>query len=164
MGLEPIFLFARVRESTVRAQERLIRLIEPIVEGLGYELVGVEFEGHRRLLRVYIDDTDGIDLEDCTRVSHQVSAMLDVEDPIAGRYQLEISSPGLDRPLFTLDHYRRFQGEMVRLRLFSPVEGRRRFKARLTGVDGDSVLVEDGAAVLRIPYAAIEKARLAPEI
>jgi ribosome maturation factor RimP len=147
----------------MRVQQRLIDLIQPVVEGLGYELVGVEFDGRQRLLRVYIDSPEGIGLDDCTRVSNQVSGMLDVEDPISGHYQLEISSPGLDRPLFTLAHYRRFEGELARLHLARAIEGRRRFKARLAGTDGDTVLVDDGGLVLRIPFEAIEKARLAPE-
>jgi ribosome maturation factor RimP len=147
----------------MRAQERLIDLIEPVVMGLGYELVGVEFDGRQRVLRVYIDSVAGITLDDCSRVSNQVSGVLDVEDPIPGRYQLEISSPGLDRPLFSFAHFERFKGEMVRLQLLRPMEGRRRFKARLLGVDGDCVVLQDGEATLRIPYESIEKARLAPE-
>lgn len=147
----------------MRVQERLIDLIEPVVAGLGYELVGVEFDGRQRLLRVYIDSPEGIGLDDCTRVSNQVSAMLDVEDPIAGHYQLEISSPGLDRPLFNLSHFERFQGEMARLQLARAIDGRRRFKGRLAGVEGEDILVDHEGTMLRIPYEAIEKARLAPE-
>jgi ribosome maturation factor RimP len=147
----------------MRAQARLIELLEPTVEGLGYELVGVEFDGSQRVLRVYIDSEAGITLDDCTKVSYQVSGVLDVEDPISGRYQLEISSPGLDRPLYTLAHYERFKGEMARLQLIRLVEGRRKIKARLAGVDGDDVLLQDGETTLRIPFESIEKARLAPE-
>lgn len=147
----------------MRARERLFELIEPVVTGLGYELVGVEFDGGQRVLRVYIDSESGITLDDCSRVSYQLGAVLDVEDPIPGRYQLEISSPGLDRPLFTLAHFERFKGEMARLQLARLVEGRRRFKARLLGVDGDCVVLQDGDATFRIPFESIEKARLAPE-
>lgn len=147
----------------MRAQERLIDLIEPVVGGLGYELVGVEFDGRQRVLRIYIDSPAGITLDDCSKVSYQVSGVLDVEDPIPGRYQLEISSPGLDRPLFALAHFERFKGEMARLQLARAIEGRRRFKARLLGVEGESVLLQDGEATFRIPYESIEKARLAPE-
>lgn len=147
----------------MRAQERLIDLIEPVVNGLAYELVGVEFDGRQRVLRIYIDNPAGITLDDCSKVSYQVSGVLDVEDPIPGRYQLEISSPGMDRPLFALAHFERFKGEMVRLQLVHAIEGRRRFKARLLGVEGESVLLQDGETTFRIPYESIEKARLAPE-
>jgi ribosome maturation factor RimP len=147
----------------MRAQERLIKLIEPVVGGLGYELVGVEFDSRQRVLRVFIDSADGITLDDCSKVSYQLSGALDVEDPIPTRYQLEISSPGLDRPLFALEHFERFKGEMARLQLTQPLEGRRKFKARLMGVEGDCVLLQDGETALRIPYQSIEKARLAPE-
>jgi ribosome maturation factor RimP len=147
----------------MRAQERLIKLIEPVVGGLGYELVGVEFDARQRILRVFIDSAAGITLDDCSKVSYQLSGALDVDDPIPTRYQLEISSPGLDRPLFALEHFERFKGEMARLQLTQPIEGRRKFKARLLGVEGDSVLLQDGETTLRIPYPSIEKARLAPE-
>jgi ribosome maturation factor RimP len=147
----------------MRARERLISLIEPAVTGLGYEFVGVEFDGRQRILRIYIDRVGGITLDDCSKVSYQVSGVLDVEDPIPGRYQLEVSSPGLDRPLFALAHFERFKGEMARVQLASPLEGRRKFKARLLGVDGDCILLQEGETVLRVPYQSIEKARLAPE-
>ena len=84
----------------MRAREGLVELLEPTVEGMGYELVGVEFDGHQRVLRVYIDRPEGITVDDCSAVSYQLSGLLDVEDPITGRYQLEVSSPGMDRPLF----------------------------------------------------------------
>ena len=147
----------------MRAHDRLLELLKPVVQGMGYELVGVEFDGHQRVLRVYIDKPEGITLEDCSSVSYQISGVLDVEDPITGRYQLEISSPGMDRPLFELGHYDRFKGEQVRLQLTRALDGRRRFKALLLGVEGDDVLLQDGETVIRIPYEWIDKARLAPE-
>ena len=147
----------------MRARERLHDLIEPVVAGLGYELVGVEFDGGQRVLRVYIDSTAGVTLDDCSRVSYQVGAVLDVEDPLPGRYQLEISSPGLDRPLFTIEHFDRFKGKMARLQLVRPIEGRRRFKARVLGTEEGCVVLQEGDATLRIPFDAIEKARLVPE-
>jgi ribosome maturation factor RimP len=130
---------------------------------MGYELVGVEFDGHQRVLRVYIDRPEGINVDDCSAVSYQLSGLLDVEDPIPGRYQLEVSSPGMDRPLFKLEHFDRFRGEMARIQLSRPLEGRRRYKARLQGVDGQDVLLLDEETPLRIPYDLIEKARLSPE-
>ncbi|HYE35570.1 ribosome maturation factor RimP [Methylocaldum sp.] len=147
----------------MRPQERLAGLIEPVVGGLGYELVGIEFDAHQRVLRVYIDNETGITLDDCSKVSYQLSGVLDVEDPIPGRYQLEISSPGLDRPLSKLEHFARFKGSLARLQLVRPIDGRRKFKARLAGVEGDCVLIQEGDETLRIPFESIEKARLAPE-
>lgn len=147
----------------MRAREGLVELLEPVVQGLGYEWVGAEFDGHQRVLRIYIDTPEGVTLEDCSKVSYQVSGVLDVEDPIPGRYQLEVSSPGLDRPLFTLEHFVRFSGAMVRLQLSSALEGRRRFRARLEGVEGREVLLLEDGQHYRIPFDLIEKARLSPE-
>lgn len=146
-----------------KESDRLTRLIEPIVAGLGYELVGIEFDSRVRVLRVYIDRESGILLEDCSRVSYQVSGMLDVEDPIPGKYQLEISSPGLDRPLLRRADFERFRGSMARLQLRAPVQNRRRIKGQLAGTDGEDVLIEDEAGMLKIPFDAIDKARLVPE-
>jgi ribosome maturation factor RimP len=147
----------------MRARDGLVAMLEPVVQGMGYELVGVEFDGHQRVLRVYIDSPDGIAIEDCSKVSYQLSGVLDVEDPIPGRYQLEVSSPGLDRPLFELEHFERFKGSMVRLQLSRALDGRRRFKARLQGVDGQDVLLVEDAQPFCIPFDMIEKARLSPE-
>lgn len=147
----------------MRAQDRLRNVVEPVVDGLGYELVGIEFDGGQRVLRIFIDRPEGITVDDCARVSYQVSGALDVEDPIPGHYQLEISSPGLDRPLFDLAHYERFKGALARVELSRPIDGRRKFKARLLGVEGDQVLLQELDVTLRIPFASIEKARLVPE-
>lgn len=146
----------------MKARDGLVELLDPVVQGMGYELVGVEFDGHQRTLRVYIDRPEGITLDDCSAVSYQLSGVLDVEDPIPGRYQLEVSSPGMDRPLFTRAHFERFAGEVVRLQLNRPLDGRRRFKARLQGVEGDEILLQDEDKLIRIPYESIEKARLVP--
>jgi ribosome maturation factor RimP len=146
-----------------KESDRLTQLIEPIVAQLGYELVGIEFDGRSRVLRVYIDSVEGIVVDDCSRVSYQVSGMLDVEDPIPGQYQLEVSSPGLDRPLFTLSHFERFIGAIASIRLRMPVENRRRVKGRLVGVEGDDILVEEDTGTLRLPFGAIDRARLVPE-
>ena len=138
-------------------------LLEPTVSGLGYELVGVELVGARgnRTLRVYIDTPAGIRLEDCEAVSHQVSGVLDVEDPIEGFYNLEVSSPGLDRPIFKSADYDRFSGERIKLRLVELHEGRRRVKGILGGLDGECVRVRDADGTeLRIPLELIDRARL----
>jgi ribosome maturation factor RimP len=144
--------------------DRLTQLIEPIIEGLGYELVGIEFDARTRVLRVYIDQESGIQLDDCSRVSYQISGMLDVEDPIPGKYQLEISSPGLDRPLVKPHDFERFRGATARIQLRAPVDNQRRFQGELAGIDGDFVLIdEQQRGRLRLPFDAIEKARLVPQ-
>jgi ribosome maturation factor RimP len=145
--------------------ERLRHIIEPVVNGLGYELVSIEFDSGQRILRVYIDNEQGILVDDCSKVSHQLSGVLDVEDPIPGNYHLEVSSPGMDRPLSKPEHFVRFQGCLVRLQLLRVIEGRpRRFKARITGVTGDTeVTLQDGEDLFSIPFDLIEKARLVPE-
>ncbi len=121
--------------------------IAPIVMALGYELVGVERlsqRGHNTLLRVYIDHLDGITLDDCQQVSHQVSNLLEGEDPIQGHYSLEISSPGLDRPLFTLEHFKRFVGHKIKVHLSYALEGRSNFTGILQDVqDGNVIILVD---------------------
>jgi len=143
----------------------LTRLLQPLVEDLGYEFVGLEHASNPKnpVLVVYIDRPEGIGIEDCERVSREVAALLDVEDPIPGHYNLEVSSPGLDRPLFTADHYRRFAGETVKLTAWSPVGGRRKFQGELLGCEDDRVrILQDGAEV-EVELANIAKARLVPD-
>ncbi len=148
-----------------QAPANVLNVVEPVVESLGYELVGVEYlsQGRDGLLRVYIDAEDGIKVEDCQRVSHQLSGVLDVEDVIKGHYSLEISSPGLDRPLFNAAQFERFAGSEVKLRLEAPLDGRRKFRGTLLGVeDGEVRLRVDGEEV-RIPLVSIDKANLVPQ-
>ncbi len=146
--------------SNVRA------LLRPVVEGLGYELVGVEYrpQGRHSLLRVYIDQPGGIGIEDCETVSRQISALLDVEDPIRGQYTLEVSSPGLDRPLFEQAHFERFAGCEAQLRLLAPLNGRRKFRGRIEGVEDERVLMAVDGELLRIPLADIDRANLVADI
>jgi len=149
-----------------QAPEELKQIIRRPVEAMGYELVGVELlrgGGSSLLLRVYIDRENGIDLDDCSAVSHQLSGVLDVEDPIAENYSLEVSSPGLDRPLFELEHFQRFMGRKVRLKLMSPVEGRRKLQGILAGIEGESVLVDETGELYRVAFDQIDTARLVPE-
>lgn len=146
--------------------ETLRLKLASVVEAMGYEAVGVELQAQpqRRLLRIYIDRENGVNLEDCQRVSHQVSGVLEVEDWIDGPYTLEVSSPGLDRPLFEARHFDRFAGAMACVRLRQPLEGRRTLQGRLLGLrDGDVVIIDETGREWRMPLAAIEKARLAPE-
>ena len=147
----------------MKMPDRLTRLVEPVVVGMGYELVGVEFDAHQRTLRVYLDSETGVQVGDCSAVSHQLSGLLDVEDPIPGNYHLEVSSPGLDRPLFTPGHFDRFKGSLVRIQLVRPLDGRRRFKARLLGLEGDKVKLLDGETQFDVPFESIDRARLVPE-
>ncbi len=137
-------------------------LIEPTVLALGLELWGIELtqQGKYSLLRIYIESDQGILIEDCEKVSRQLSAILDVEDPIAGEYTLEVSSPGLDRPLFTAQQFEQFKGNEVNLRLRTPLEGRRKFKGSIVKVDGDTIsLLVDGTEY-DLVQENIEKANL----
>lgn len=145
-----------------RLQETLNQLLEPVIERMGYELVGIDFRGNPKnsLLRIYIDKPGGIALDDCSRVSYQVSGVLDVEDPISGRYTLEVSSPGLDRPIFKTSDYDRFAGERIKLRLGAPVEGRRKFVGVLRGLRGEDVVVEEDGVEYVVPLSQIDRANL----
>ncbi len=147
------------------AADSLEALIGGSVESMGFELVGVEFLARSGggLLRVYIDHPDGIGVDDCARVSRQISGLLDVEDPIAGNYDLEVSSPGLDRPLFSRAHFIRFAGHVVKLETREKIGGRRRFKGLLKGVSGDEVVIEVAGETVALPLEQVEKARLVPE-
>ena len=142
-------------------RETLLRIIEPAVNGLGYGLVELEFQG--KLLRLYIDQPQGVTLDDCEKVSRQISAVLDVADPISGAYTLEVSSPGLDRPLRKPEDFSAQSGKRARIELTLPLNGRRRFTGTLRGVENAEVLIEVDGVVLRLPFAQIGKARLAPE-
>ncbi|WP_031433204.1 ribosome maturation factor RimP [Methylomarinum vadi] len=148
-----------------QAPEHLVKLIEPIVEGLGYECVGIEFNPHPQhgMLRVYIDSENGILLDDCSKVSHQLSGMLDVEDPIPGNYQLEVSSPGADRPFFKLSQFERFIGSTVTVNLFKPINKRRKITGLIQKVEDDVVVLLEGDQTYDIPFKAMSKARLVPE-
>lgn len=148
-------------------EEKLARLVASAVEALGLELVGVEYlaQGAHSMLRVYIDSEQGITLDDCSRVSHQISGVLEVEDPIRGKYNLEVSSPGLDRPLFTLAHFERFVGQGVKLRLRQPVNGQRKFKGVIEAVEDEQIQIAlDDSQALELEIDEIEKANLIPDL
>jgi len=150
-----------------RAHTQLEELLSPVVVSLGYEFVGLEYlpQGKHSLLRIYIDKPEGITVDDCGVVSHQVSGVLEVEDPIKGHYVLEVSSPGLDRPLFKLEDFERFSGNIVQIRLQVPLNGRRNFKGLLRGVQTKSkqVVIEVDEEAFNLPWDRIEKARLIAE-
>ncbi|MBO1255590.1 ribosome maturation factor RimP [Alteromonas sp. 5E99-2] len=147
-----------------RLEQTLTEMLAPAVEALGFEMVGIEFvrAGKHSTLRVYIDHENGIEVDDCADASHQVSAILDVEDPINTEYNLEVSSPGMDRPLFTEAHYQRFVGEVVSVRLSVPMDNRRNFKGTLTTVENGQINVNvDGESFL-LAVSNIEKGNLVP--
>ncbi|MFO1875574.1 ribosome maturation factor RimP [Pseudomonas aeruginosa] len=144
--------------------EQLQALLAPVVEALGYECWGVEFisQGRHSVLRVYIDRPEGILIDDCEVVSRQVSGILDVEDPISGEYTLEVSSPGMDRPLFTLEQFAKHAGEQVKIRLRSPYEGRRNYQGILRGVEEQDVVVLVDDHEYLLPIDSIDKANIIP--
>ncbi len=140
-------------------------LLRPTVESMGYEMLGVELQrrGKSTRVRVFIDSSRGIDLTDCERVSNQLSGVLDVEDPIAGNYTLEISSPGLDRPLFEPAHYRRFTGARVRVKLVRKQDGHRNYTGRIKQVTDDSVILSMDNTEYSLAFENIRSARIVPE-
>ncbi len=148
-----------------QAPEHLLNLIEPIVEGLGYECVGIDYNPHPKhgLLRIYIDSENGVLVDDCTKVSHQVSGVLDVEDPIQGNYQLEVSSPGADRPFFKISQFERYIDSTVLVNLFKSISGRRKITGRIVKVADEIITLEEGEQTYEVPFDAMSKARLVPE-
>lgn len=141
-------------------------LLEPSITALGFELVAVELvgSGSDRILRVYIDHPAGITVDNCADVSRQVSAVLDVEDPIPGAYVLEVSSPGLDRPLVKAGDFERFTGSLVKVKTREAVLGRKNFTGLLSEAAGDNVVVEVDGEPYEISLANIDKARLVPDL
>ncbi|GFM57438.1 ribosome maturation factor RimP [Pseudomonas cichorii] len=144
--------------------EQLQALLAPVVEALGYQCWGIEFlsQGRHSLLRIYIDKEGGVLVEDCEIVSRQVSGVLDVEDPISAEYTLEVSSPGMDRPLFTLEQFALHAGEQVKIKLRSPFDGRRNFQGLLRGVEEQDVVVHVEDHEYLLPIDLIDKANIIP--
>ena len=141
----------------------LSELFEPVVESMGYKLVGVEFSGgdNHGTLRVYIDRENGVSIDDCANISHQISAILDVEEPIQQAYNLEVSSPGVDRPLFKVADFERFSGQRVKIKMSTGLNGRRNFKGVLQGViDSRFIEIEVDGEVFQLPLTDIGKANL----
>jgi ribosome maturation factor RimP len=147
-------------------QDRLQAMLEPLVESMGYELVLLEFSPHKgsAMVRLFIDAPGGITLGDCEKVSREVEGQLDVEDPIPQNYRLEVSSPGLDRPLVKPAHYERFAGSVVKVQLVAPKHNRRKFQGVLKGLqDGQVVLDTADAGTVLLALDEIERARLVPD-
>ena len=151
-------------------RDALIRLLEPPIEALGFELVDIEVarEGRGGVLRIFIDrraedSAAGVTVDDCARVSHAVSEVLEIHDPIKGHYTLEVSSPGFDRILRTQAHFERFVGERIFAELKLPMDGRRRFIGQLKSASSASIVVEVDGKPYELPLDRIQKARLRPE-
>ena len=143
--------------------QKLTALFEPVVESMGYELVGVEFHGgeHHGVLRIYIDKEDGITVDDCASVSRQLSAVLDVEDPIVIAYDLEVSSPGINRPLFKASDYAKYAGHKAKIKLAIAKDGRKNFNGELKGMDENGqVLIDIDDETFELPLHDIAKANL----
>lgn len=145
----------------------LTELFEPVIQSMGYELVGIEFQGSTQhgTLRVYIDHANGIGVDDCVAISHQISAILDVEEPIQQAYDLEVSSPGINRPLFKARDYEQYSGHSAKIKMAVPLNGRRNFKGVLQGViDSRSVQIMVDDEGYDLPISDIAKANLVDEI
>lgn len=165
----PLALFLYVSILMNLAPVKLLELIQPAVEGLGYEFVGAELvgQGKQSILRVYIDTDNkvGILVGDCSKVSHQISGILDVEDPINGQYTLEVSSPGMERPLFTIEHFQRFKGSIIKLELRqATVEGQRKFTGDLLDVKEQIIHLHVDEEEVEIPFSLIKKARIVVKV
>lgn len=161
-----LFLCAKFNENTMKQPPvHLVNLIEPIVEGLGYECVGIEYNPHPRhgLLRVYIDSANGILVDDCSKVSHQISGVLDVEDPIPGNYQLEVSSPGTERPFFHLHQFEKFIGSTVLVNLYQAIAGRKKITGVIEKVVDNIITLREADQIFEVSYEAMSKARMVPE-
>lgn len=150
----------------IRQNERLTELLQPVIKGLGYELWGLEYQsqGDSSLLRIYIDQDEGVSVEDCQKVSQQVVGVLDVEDPIPGAYTLEVSSPGLDRVLFNLDQCERFIGHEVKVRLSRKLDGRRRYMGSISSVSDNEIVINENGESVALPVPSIDSIRLKPHL
>lgn len=143
----------------------LWELFEPVVKGMGFDLIEIEHFPNPKhgVLRLYIDKPEGVVVDDCSNVSRQISALIDVEDPVKGHFNLEVSSPGLDRPLRRLQDFQRFVGSKVSLKTVMPFDGQRNFKGELLEATEDKVVLGIDQEEISMPMNAIEKARIVPE-
>ncbi|GAB4390274.1 MAG: ribosome maturation factor RimP [Thermodesulfovibrionales bacterium] len=149
-----------------RVEERIAELAGQVARGHGVEVEDVELmgRGRRTLLRVTIDKPGGVSLDDCEAVSKDLSAVLDVEDPLSGPYTLEVTSPGLDRPLKTVAHFRKQVGKLARVVTREPVEGQNFWVGRISAVDDEGVVLETGKGGIRISFDNVSRARLEVEV
>ena len=143
--------------------DQLTELMQPVVESMGFVFWGIEYiQGKEVTVRLYIDHADGINVDHCAEVSRQISAVMDVEDPISSVYTLEVSSPGVDRMLFSLEQFTALRGHQISIRLKVPFEGRRKFKGILNGTEGDEVLLIEGEKEFILPFELIDRAQIVP--
>jgi ribosome maturation factor RimP len=151
--------------DNVLSVRKLNELLQPLVEGLGYEFVGLEYNSNPKnaVLRIYIDHENGVGIDDCELVSRETAALMDVKDPIRNQYNLEVSSPGLDRPLFRYEHYREFTGCVVQINTFAPVDGRRKFSGPILDASEQAVMIDQDGATVTLDIDNIVKARLVPD-
>lgn len=145
--------------------KRIQEMLEPVVQSLDCNLWGMDYvtQGKHSMLRVYIDKEGGVSVDDCAAVSHQISGVLDVEDPISGEYTLEVSSPGMDRPLYTLEQFGAYAGYIVQVKLRIPFEGRRNFKGLLNGTEGEDILLVVDDEEFLLPIDLIDRAQVVPQ-
>jgi len=144
---------------------QLQEMLEPVAQSMGFELWGIEYlsQGKDSILRIYIDGENGVSVDDCALMSHQASGILDVEETISGTYSLEVSSPGLDRLLFKLEHYQAYVGQVLRIKLRMPFDGRRNFKGQLKGVEEEDIVIEVDNEEYLLPIDYIDKAQIEPQ-
>ncbi|WP_460859663.1 ribosome maturation factor RimP [Rheinheimera gaetbuli] len=147
-----------------KQEQKLTELLLPTVEAVGFELLGLELvqAGRHSTLRLYIDHADGVNVDDCATVSREVSAILDVEDPITNEYLLEVSSPGLARPLFNAEHFAAVVGQKIEVKLAIPQDGRRKFKGVLTAIEDDMLIVEVDGKPFCLLIDNVDKANVVP--
>ena len=143
-------------------EQKLTDMLRPAVEEVGKELLGCEFisAGNHSVLRLFIDHENGVEVDDCAEVSRQVGAILDVEDPISSEYNLEVSSPGLDRPLFEMLHFQAVIGETINVKLSMPLNGRRKFKGKLKAIENDILIVLLDGEEYELIFSNVDKANL----
>jgi len=148
--------------KTQRLIAEIWQLVQPVIGGEGMELVEVEYrcEPQGWVLRLFIDQDGGVTVDDCARVSQVVGDFLDVADPIANQYHLEVSSPGLNRPLRKLEHFQRYSGSIVDVRTSTPINNRRKFKGKLIDVRPESITLDCDGQVFDITFDLLERARL----
>lgn len=146
-------------------EAQIAELIRPTVEAMGSELWGIEYltQGKHSTLRIFIEKESGVGIDDCEQVSRQVSALMDVEDPIGNAYTLEVSSPGLDRLLFEKAHFEAYLGSLVKVRLRMNYEGRRNFKGRLTAIENDEIVLRQDQEEFVFPLETLDRAQVVPE-
>jgi ribosome maturation factor RimP len=147
-------------------EQKLTDLLRPAVEETGKTLRGIEYlsAGNNSVLRLFIDHENGINVDDCAEVSRQVGALLDVEDPISSEYSLEVSSPGVDCPLFELAHFQEVIGETVNVRLSMPLNGRRKFKGPLVAIENDTLIVQVDSIDYELAISNVDKANLVAKL